>query len=75
MEALWRTGLVCTVIVIVFATEAAGGRKEDSAQSQGEWRIDSLLDIQDRWCLFVRRTGVYMPKGSVDPKRENLPIK
>lgn len=39
MEALLRTGLVCTVIVIVFATEAAGGLKEDeAAQSRGKWR-------------------------------------
>lgn len=39
MEALLRTGLVCTVIVIVFATEAAGGLKEDeSVHSQGKWR-------------------------------------
>lgn len=36
METLWRTGLVCTVIVIVFATEVEGGHKDEFAQSQGE---------------------------------------
>lgn len=47
MEALRRTGLVCTVIVIVFATEAAGGHKEDEpAQSQGEWRTSAVGVIQ-----------------------------
>ncbi len=37
METLWRTGLVCTVIVIMVATEVAGGHRREIAQSQGEW--------------------------------------
>lgn len=36
METLWRTGLACTVIAIVFATEVAGGRRDEFVQSQGE---------------------------------------
>lgn len=36
MEALRRTALVCTVIVIAFATEVVGGHKDEFGQSQGE---------------------------------------
>lgn len=36
METLWRTGLVCTVIAIVFATGVEGGRRDEFVQSQGE---------------------------------------
>lgn len=38
METLWRTGLLCTVIAIVFATEVEGGRRDEFVQSQGECR-------------------------------------
>lgn len=38
METLWRTGLVCTVIAIVFATEVEGGRRDEFVHSQGECR-------------------------------------
>uniref|UniRef100_H3CXS6 ADAM metallopeptidase with thrombospondin type 1 motif, 10 n=1 Tax=Tetraodon nigroviridis TaxID=99883 RepID=H3CXS6_TETNG len=34
METLWRTGLVCTVVAIVFATEVAGGRRDEFVHSQ-----------------------------------------
>ncbi|XP_040897108.1 A disintegrin and metalloproteinase with thrombospondin motifs 10 [Toxotes jaculatrix] len=34
METLRRTGLVCTVIVVMVATEVAGGRRDEFAQSQ-----------------------------------------
>ncbi|GLD49791.1 A disintegrin and metalloproteinase with thrombospondin motifs 10-like isoform X1, partial [Lates japonicus] len=34
METLRRTGLVCTVIVIMVATEVAGGHRDEFAQSQ-----------------------------------------
>lgn len=62
MEALLRTGLVCTVIVIVFATEAAGGRKEDeSAQSQGKWRELGLI-VTLCWILRVRP----VPKTNIE---------
>lgn len=36
METLWRTGLVCTVIVVMAATEVAGGHTDEFAQLQGE---------------------------------------
>lgn len=36
METLWRTGLLCTVIAIVFATEVEGGCRDEFVQSQGE---------------------------------------
>lgn len=36
METLWRTGLVCTVIAIVFATEVDGDHRDEFVQSQGE---------------------------------------
>lgn len=36
MEMLWRTGLVCTFIVVMVATQVAGGHKDEFAQSQGE---------------------------------------
>lgn len=34
METLWRTGLVCTVIIVMVATEVAGGHRDEFAQSQ-----------------------------------------
>ncbi|TNM88280.1 hypothetical protein fugu_006501 [Takifugu bimaculatus] len=34
METLWRTGLVCTVIAIVFATEVDGDHRDEFVQSQ-----------------------------------------
>lgn len=34
MEMLWRTGLVCTFIVVMVATQVAGGHKDEFAQSQ-----------------------------------------
>ncbi|XP_078802043.1 A disintegrin and metalloproteinase with thrombospondin motifs 10 isoform X3 [Oryzias latipes] len=34
METLWRTGLACTVIIIMVASEVAEGRRDDFAQSQ-----------------------------------------
>ncbi|XP_041646519.1 A disintegrin and metalloproteinase with thrombospondin motifs 10 [Cheilinus undulatus] len=34
MEMLWRTGLVCIIIIVMVATEVAGGRREELAESQ-----------------------------------------
>lgn len=55
METLWRTGLVCTVIVIVFATEVEGGHKDEFAQSQGEWRqlTRARTVTLSEWCREV----------------------
>lgn len=36
MEMLWRTRLVCTVIVVVAAIEVAGGHEDEFARKQGE---------------------------------------
>lgn len=36
MEMLWRTGLVYTVIIVMAATEVAGGHRDEFAQSQGK---------------------------------------
>ncbi|KAM7011971.1 A disintegrin and metalloproteinase with thrombospondin motifs 10 isoform 1-T1 [Tautogolabrus adspersus] len=34
MEMLWRTGLVCSVIIVMVATEVAGGHRDEFAESQ-----------------------------------------
>ncbi|KAG8003162.1 A disintegrin and metalloproteinase with thrombospondin motifs 6 [Nibea albiflora] len=54
METLWRTGLVCTVIIIIMiATEVEGGHRDESAKSQAAF-LSSLGQYEIATPLFYR---------------------
>lgn len=53
MESLRRTGLVCTVIVIMVVAEVAGGYRDEFAQSQGE-------TVSYETCIYQKAKGVLL---------------
>lgn len=53
METLWRTGLVCTLVMVMAASEVARGHRDEFAQSQ-----DAFLSSLDQYEIaFPVRVG------------------
>ncbi|XP_077441258.1 A disintegrin and metalloproteinase with thrombospondin motifs 10 [Vanacampus margaritifer] len=56
METLWRTALICTVVVVMGAAEVAGGRRDEFAQSQAAF-LSSLGQYEIAIPVRVRPDG------------------
>lgn len=59
METLWRTGLVCTVIIVMVATEVEGGHRDEFAQSQAAF-LSSLGQYEIAIPIRVEPNGETM---------------
>ncbi|KAF3690702.1 A disintegrin and metalloproteinase with thrombospondin motifs 6 [Channa argus] len=68
METLWRTGLVCTVIVIMAATEVAGGHRAEFAQSQAAF-LSSLGQYEIAIPVRVQPNGETLDAETPQPNR------
>ncbi|XP_061680896.1 A disintegrin and metalloproteinase with thrombospondin motifs 10 isoform X1 [Syngnathoides biaculeatus] len=69
METLWRTALICAVIVVMGAAEVAGGRRDEFAQSQAAF-LSGLGQYEIAIPLRVGPNGETLhTKGSQDHRR------